>query len=244
MATLKRTLEVIVKGSYQVGLNYLNLLTSDQAESKANRAYETGFFDGNDDPQSGQIAAGGLGYRSQGQRGKRDFSKLTNSQIISSAWNSYQSNPIAERALEFRMSAILGRNTAPETDDKALQVILDQFWDRNLANNHNLKRFVIAHSLFGELILPAFVRESDGRVLLGYIDQDDVDENGVVFHPQNNLERWAVVLKQNSDGNRKVYRIIREDEGHVYQDESVPPLHRTVVPPKFPEKLKIGRAHV
>jgi hypothetical protein len=231
MATLKRTLEIIAKGSYQATLNYFNLLTSDQAEAKANRAYESGFYDGNDDPQSGEISRGGLGYRSVGQRGKRDFSKLTNSQIINSAWNSYQSNPIAERALEFRMSAILGRNTAPETSDENLQEILDQFWKRNLANNHNLKRFVIAHSLFGELILPVFVRESDGRVLLGYIDQADVEENGVVFHPQNNLERWAVVLKQDSNGDRKVYRIIREDEGTVYQD--------TVIPPRYPEKLII-----
>lgn len=216
----------------EIGIRILEsagLVSAQKAAAQINRAYETGLYDGNDDPQSGVIAAGGYGFSSIGQRGKRDFSKFTNDQIISTAWNSYQSNPIAERALEFRMAAILGRNTAPETDDKNLQIILDQFWARNLANNHNLKRFVIAHSLFGELILPVFVRQSDGRVILGYVDQADLEENGIMFHPQNNLERWAVVLKPDSKGNRKVFRIIREDEGTVYLD--------TVIAPKHPGKL-------
>lgn len=205
-------------------LDYFGLTTITQSDSRANRAYESGHFDGNDDPQSGTIAAGKFNYKAQGQKGKRDFSAMTHDQIISTVWNVYQSNGIAERAIEFRMAAILGRNTEPETPDKSLQEILDQFWERNLENNHNLKRFVIAHSLFGELILPVFVRESDGRVLLGYIDQGDLEEKGVIFHPENNLERWAVVLKE-QDGERKCYRIIREDEGVVYQDEAIPPKH-------------------
>lgn len=212
-------------------LNYFGLTTKSQSDTRANRAYEAGTFDslsGNDDPQSGTIAAGGFGYKAQGQKGKRDFSSMTHDQIISTVWNVYQSNGIAERALEFRMASILGRDSAPETPDESLQEILTQFWNRNIKNNRNLKRFVIAHSLFGELILPVFVRQSDGRVLLGYIDPGDVEEKGVIFHPENNLERWAVVLKE-QDGKRKCYRIIREDEGTIYQD--------TVIPPKHPDKL-------
>ncbi len=210
-------------------LDYFGLTTKEQSDTRANRAYESGHHDGNDDPQSGTTAAGGFGYRSLGQRGQRTLTGKTHSQINSTMWSIYQMSGTAERALEFRKGAILGRNTKPETPDKKLQVILDQFWKRNLENNHNLKRFIIAHSLFGELILPVFVRKTDGRVLLGYIDQDDVEENGVIFHPQNNLERWAVVLKQDKKGKCKCYRIIREDEGTVYQD--------TVIPPKHPGKL-------
>jgi len=212
-------------------LDYFGLTTVEQSDKRANRAYESGTFDslsGNDDPQSGTIAAGGFGYKSQGQKGKRTFSAMTHDQIINTMWDIYQSSGIAERALEFRMASILGRDTKPETPDENLQIILDQFWKRNLTNNHNLKRFVIAHGLFGELILPVFVRESDGRVLLGYIDQGDVEEKGVIFHPQNNLERWAVLLKE-QDGKKKCYRIIREDEGTVYQD--------TVLFPDHPDKL-------
>lgn len=231
MATIKEVIEVSAKGIYQVGLNYLSLTTRDQSDARADRAYEEGSFDslsGNDDPQSGTTAAGGFGYKSGGQKGKRDFSAMTHDQIINTVWSAYQSNGIAERAIEFRMAAILGRTTRPETPDEALQKILDQFWARNLDNNHNLKRFVIAHSLFGELILPVFVRQSDGRTLIGYIDQGDVEENGIIFHPENNLERWAVVLKE-QDGERKCYRIIREDEGTIYQN--------TVIPPQYPGKL-------
>jgi len=209
-------------------LESAGLVSAQKAAAQINRAYESGVFDGNDDPQSGTIAAGGFGYRGPGQRGKRDFTEMTHDQIINAVWSLYQSNGIVKRALDFNYSAILGRNTAPETPDENLQIILDQFWRRNLTNNHNLKRFVIAHSLFGELILPVFVRKSDGRVLLGYIDQGDVER--VVFHPQNNLERWAVVLKER-DGKKKVYRIIREDEGMVYDD--------VALPPKYPGKLII-----
>lgn len=231
MPTIKEVIEISTKGMYQAGLNYLSLTTKSQSDTRANRAYEAGTFDslsGNDDPQSGTTAAGGFGYKSQGQKGKRDFSSMTHDEIINTVWNVYQSNGIAERAIEFRMAAILGRDTRPKTPDEDLQEILDQFWARNLDNNHNLKRFVIAHSLFGELILPVFVRESDGRVLLGYTDQGDVEEKGVIFHPQNNLERWAIVLKE-QNGERKCYRIIREDEGTIYQDN--------VIPPQYPGKL-------
>lgn len=224
-----------IKEVIEIGLNYLGLTTRTQSDKRVNRAYESGHFDGNDDPQSGTIAKGGFGYKAQGQKGKRDFSQMTNDQIISDAWSVYQSNPIAERALEFRMTAILGRDTSAKTPDENLQAILDQFWKRNLANNHNLKRFVIAHSLFGELILPVFVRQADGRVLLGYIDQGDVEEKGIIFHPQNNLERWAVVLKE-QDGKRKCYRIIREDEGFVFGG---PGTNEMVQLPKHPEKLVI-----
>jgi hypothetical protein len=233
MTTIKEVLEVSVKGIYQAGLNYLDLTTKEQSDTRANRAYESGTFDslsGNDDPQQGAIAAGGFGYRAEGQKGKRDFSAMTHDQIIGTVWDAYQSNGIAERAIEFRMAAILGRDTQPETPDENLQEILDQFWNRNLSNNHNLKRFVIAHSLFGELILPVFVRKADGRVLLGYIDPGDVEEKGIIFHPENNLERWAVVLKQRqNEKKRKCYRIIREDEGTIYQD--------VVIPPQYPGKL-------
>lgn len=235
MATIKEVIEVSVKGIYQASLNYFGLTTQMQSDKRASHAYESGTFDslsGNDDPQSGTIAAGGFGYMRQGQRGKRTIDK-THDEILNTVWSMYQSNGIAKRALDFYYSAILGRDTQPETPDENLQIILDQFWKRNLENNHNLKRFVIAHALFGELILPVFVREADGRVLLGYIDQGDAEENGIIFHPQNNLERWAVVLKE-QDGKRKCYRIIREDEGFVFGG---PGTNEMVQLPRHPDKL-------
>ncbi len=218
-----------IKELSQRVLESIGLTTTNQMDKQINRAYESGVFDGNDDPQSGTIAAGGFGYTSQGQRGKRDFQKMTPDQILNTVWAEYQSSGIAKRALEFRLTAILGRNTAPETADEALQIILDQFWKRNLIKNGNLARFVTSHSLFGELILPVFVRQnSDGRVLLGYIDPGDIDT--IIFHPQNNLERWAVILKKGvNDKNQKCYRIIREDEGGIVKGE--------FKQPTYPDKL-------
>lgn len=213
---------------WQRTLEVIGLTTKKEADSResqrAKRAYEAGFEDaqGNDDPQSGTIAAGGYGYR-VGGRGRREFVRMSQDKIIETMWNVYQSNGIAKRAEAFRRSAILGRDTSPNTEDEELQTILDAFWNRNLKYNRNLKRFLIAHSLFGELILPVFVRKTDGRVLLGYIDQAQVEE--VCFHPNNNLERWIVKLKQDESGKRKVYRIIREDEGNAYADNPIPPKH-------------------
>ena len=67
---------------------------------------------------------------------------------------------------------------------------------------------------FGEQCYPAFVREADGRVRLGYIDPQSIEE--VIKHPENSLEDWAVVVQKNMRGaytsEKMVYRIIREAE--------------------------------
>lgn len=208
-------------------LTRLGLATASQVtevKEQAARAYEAGFSDGNDEPPAGTLAS--YGYKRKTAKGLRDFTQLTHDQIINTVWTLYQSNGIAKRGLVMQRDHILGRNTKlVAEDDPALQVILDDFWKANKFGKR-LKQFVISRSLFGELCLPVFVRRTDGRVKLGYIDSADIDH--VVTHPRNQLEQWVVVCKER-DGRRDIYRIIREDEGYARGD--------TVTLPAIPDKL-------
>lgn len=189
-------------------------------ESRIGRAFEAGYYDGlesgEDEPPLGDIAT--FGYRRQTTRGLRDFTQLSHDQILETVWTLYQSNGIAKRALVVKRDHILGRNTRPiAPGDADLQEILDDFWRVNKLRKR-IKKFVIDQSLFGELCLPVFIRKTDGRIKIGYIDPVDIDV--VVTHPHNVLEQWLVILKS-LDGKRRIYRIIREDEGVVNDENKV-----------------------
>ena len=183
--------------------------------SRVNRAYEAGFddgmYNGEDEPPTGTVAT--YGYSRSTAKGLRDFSKMSHDQIINTVWSLYQSNGIAKRALTIKRDHILGRNTKPEAvGDKALQAILDDFWKCNKLRER-IKKFTLEKFLWGELCLPVFVRETDGRVKLGYIDPSDIED--VLPHPSNVLEPWMVICKlRQGESVRRVYRIVREDESY------------------------------
>lgn len=206
-------------------LNRLGLVTSDQLEARLTeagaRTYEAGYYDGlydgEDEPPSGDIVS--YGYRRQTARGLRDFSQLTHDQILNTVWTLYQSNGIAKRGLSLKRDHVLGRGAKLQTEDEALQEILDDFWAGNKLAKR-LKRFLIDYFLWGELCFPAFVRRTDGRVRLGYLDPGEIED--VLTHPHNVLEKWLVVTKLR-DGRRRIYRIIREDEGFVRGSRVVAP---------------------
>lgn len=212
----------------QRAIEAVGLTTAERAEAEANRAYEAGsldgFWTGEDEPPSGDILQ--FGYRRAGQRGRRDFSQLSHDQIQNTVWSLYQSNGMAKRALKFQRDHIIGRSTRPSApDDPELQEIFDTFWQTNNLRKR-IKSFFIGHPLFGELCLPVFVRQTDGRVKLGYVDPGEIED--VICHPHNALEQWCVVTKV-QDGRRRIYRIIREDEGYVRSNR--------VVQPNYPDKL-------
>lgn len=208
-------------------LEAVGLTTKQQAAQAASRAYEAGFYDnadGNDEPGSGTLAS--YGYQRKTAHGLRDFSRLNNDQILNIAWILYQSNPLADRYFEIVRDHILGRGIEPGVQDDDLRVIIEKFWTRNKLDKQ-LKKFTVQLRLFGEQCYPAFVRESDGQVTLGYIDPADIDH--VVTHPHNSLEVYAVILKMDSARRRRIYRLIRRDEGSVRDNR--------VTPPVWPDKL-------
>jgi hypothetical protein len=191
--------------------------TAEDVQERVDKAFERGFFEAfstspNDDPAQGDFRAGGLGYRKMSDRyvreGKIDFGKA-----VEVAWRLWQKSPVAKRVLNMKRDHIIGHAATPSADDDDLQEILDEFWLGNKLDDR-ASQFTGQLFGFGEQIFPAFVREADGRVRLGYIDPQSVEM--VIKHPENTMEDWAVVAQKQERGayttEKLVYRIIREDE--------------------------------
>lgn len=222
MSIFQRTVEAMGLTTQEQLQTELTRITTEAAK-QSNRAYEAGYYDGmsngNDEPVSGTLKS--YGYKQAGG-GKRDFTNMSQDQLLNVAWILYQSNPLADRYLEIVRDHVLGRGVKVTTEDEALREIIDVFWRRN-DMDANLKKFTSQLFLFGEQCFPAFVRTTDGRVTIGYIDPADIEH--VVCHPQNVLKKIAVVLKLETDRRRKVYRIVTEDEGYDNGTKVIPPRH-------------------
>lgn len=194
-----------------------------ELETVKSRAYEAGYFDyfdGNDDPPSGDLRS--FRYRRLPTK-LRDFDSVPADRRIDVAWKLWLSSPMAKRILVLKRDHIIERGTVPTCEDEELLDILLDFWQQNKLGAR-ASEFALQLFLFGEQCYPAFVRESDGRVMLGYIDPEQIEQ--VRHHPDNALEPWAVVLKQEystlsriGTAGRMVYRIIREAQPVVYGDE-------------------------
>lgn len=199
-------------------LEWLGAADAESVERRVNEAYEQGFYDGNDDPAQGEFKKGGLGYKRMSDRyvreGKIDFQRA-----LDTAWALWQKSPIAKRVLAMKRDHIIGHNATPDTNDDKLLEILTEFWQGNkLAKRAS--EFTMQLFGFGEQCYPAFVRESDGRVRLGYIDPANIES--IIKHPDNSMEDWAVCVKKQSPGayttEKMLYRIIREDEDYVDEE--------------------------
>jgi len=177
-------------------------------------AYASGFRDrGEDEPPSGEIKR--FGYRVQTKGGLREYD-IDPGQAQNVAWDIWQSNPLARRALQIKRDYILGRGLQFKAKAEAAQSVVDRFLRANRLQQR-LSAFVLELYLFGEQCYPVFVRGSDGLVRLGYIDPAEIEE--VVCHPENALEKWAVVVRQRVAArtwekaeNKRVYRLVREAE--------------------------------
>lgn len=197
-------------------LEVLGIPTAEQIQTRVDRAFEAGFFDGgNDDPASGDLKKGGAGYKRLSddylREGRIDFRRA-----LETAWSLWQKSPIAKRVLAMKRDHIIGHNAVPDSNDEDLKPILDAFWKANKMEAR-ASEFTVQLFGFGEQCFPAFVRESDGRVLIGYIDPANIEE--VKKHPDNSLEDWAIIARWETE--KRVYRIIREDEDYVDDSEAV-----------------------
>jgi hypothetical protein len=204
-------------------IEWLGAVNTADLDQRINEAYEAGFFDGNDDPQQGDFKAGGLGYRRLSDNYVRD-GKIDFKRALETAWDLWQKSPIAKRVLSLKRDHIIGHQASPTTNDEDLLPILTEFWQAN-GLDKRASEFTMQLFGFGEQCFPAFVRESDGRVRIGYIDPASIVK--VIKHPDNALEDWAVVSERHGQGGsytaeKLVYRIIREDEDIVEEDEAMP----------------------
>jgi len=206
-----------------------------EAHSKAlTRAYEAGFSDGEDEPPSGDLKK--FGYKRATAGSVRDFGGLDYDSVLNTAWRVFLMSPVAKRYLQVKRDYELGGGVEPTSEDEKLTERLTDFWQDNKLDQR-AKKFALQLHLLGEQLYPVFVRQTDGRVRLGYIDPVEIEK--VVTHPDNVLEKWAVVLKEPEDNpdepwvsrnyKKRVYRIVRKDEGAVDGD--------TIVEGAYPGKL-------
>lgn len=190
-------------------------------DQRVNEAYERGFYDGNDDPASGDFQVGGLGYRRMSDKYIRN-GVVSYSKALKTAWDLWQKSPIAKRVLAMKRDHLIGHKARPHTNDEKLTPILDDFWDINDLEKRS-SEFTMQLFGFGEQLFPAFRRDSDGRIRLGYIDPQSIYH--VVKHPENTLEDWMVIVDkydgENYTAEKLCYRIIRKADDFVRDDEVI-----------------------
>lgn len=187
-----------------------------RVEERSSEAYQDGYRDArNDEPASGDLRS--YGYRSASY-GPREFA-VDPAMAMARAWQLWQENPVADRALEIKRDYVIDRSVDPQAKSPQLQVILKKFWDENRMRRHS-SEFALQLFLFGAQCLPVYVRRSDGRVRIGYFDPEQIQQ--VIFHPENALDIWAVVIRAQvkinaweADHRTRVYRVIRKDDDVV-----------------------------
>lgn len=192
-------------------LNAVGLITKSDADVKADRAFEAGYNSSiEDEPPSGTLKT--YGYRRSTAGTLRDFTKIPYDKIIRTVWVLFQNNPVVKRTNKIKTSHFLGGGVEYQTDDDDVKETLDTNWRVNKINR-KLRKWVFELRLWGEQIYPVFVRQADGQVRLGYIDSEQIGM--IKTHPDNSMERWAIVLKSDAANRRKVYRVVREDESFI-----------------------------
>lgn len=208
-------------------VEWMGGVTATRLEEATSRAYEAGWYDANDEPPSGDIKS--YGYTDVA-KGSGRHGRVDHAQMLDTVWSLWQSSPTAKRALTLKRDHIIGKNTLPVTADEDLQALLRAFWERNQLKKR-ARQFTLQLFLFGDQCYPAFVRQTDGAVMLGYLDPEQIET--VIAHPDNSLEKWAVVVKAEtavdnwrSERGKRVLRIIRQEpEAVVDGDTAVPTQH-------------------
>lgn len=200
-------------------LEYLRAVPEEEHRRAVQRAWEAGYDDGGEDePPSGDLAK--FGYRRATAGSIRDFGGLDYGAVQDTAWRVFLMSPVAKRYLHVKRDYELGGGVVPASDSDQLTDYLQAFWADNKLDSR-AKKFALQLHLLGEQMYPVFVRATDGRVRLGYIDPVEIEK--VITHPDNVLEKWIVVLKPaeaDSDEpwrerteRQRLYRIVRVDEG-------------------------------
>ena len=178
-----------------------------EATAKAvGRAYEQGFRDANDEPPSGDLRD--YGYKKLSRRLLREY-KTDPAKALATVWDLAEQSGLASWLVDIKTNHFVSSDVAPVTDDEKLQEILDAFWrDNQMADR--AREFTRQLILLGSQCFPTFVRSDDGRLRLGYIDPGEIED--VVTHPGNAMERVMVIIRKDTGGVQRAYRIVKEDD--------------------------------
>lgn len=155
-------------------------------------------------------------YRRFTQSGKRDLSPITQERQLAIAHWLWQSNPLARRILELLTDFVIGEGAQLRSLDRDVELRLTHFW-RSAINQMDLfqEQLTLELAKSGELIVPAFVNETNGAVSLGWIDPSRVA--GVLVDETNCRCPVAIKLRPRESaagtaaGTTEYLHVIREE---------------------------------
>ncbi len=134
----------------------------------------------------------------------------------------YDSNPLAKRIIDIINSYVTGDGFTFSAKNEAVFKVLDSFW-RDPVNNWPLKQLDRFRqlSLYGEQLWPVFVRKTDGRVRLGYVDPANINRVDPNFDNPEILEWAHVNTLMTIDGTtpQRAYSLIHVDEDPTSPNE-------------------------
>ena len=149
------------------------------------------------------------------QQNERDLQPLEQQRMTEIALFLYDSNPLAKRLIDLENSFVTGDGFNYTAKHPKVLKVLDRFW-HDPVNEWPLKQLDRFRqlSLYGEQLYPCFVRVSDGRVRLGYVDPANIEE--IVPKPTNpEVVEWAITRTGYTVDNavvQKRYSLIKVDE--------------------------------
>lgn len=123
----------------------------------------------------------------------RDLNPIKQERAQQIALYLWRQNPMAKRLTEIIVDFVVGDGIAFEASDRAVQDVLDEFWNdprMNLELRH--RDLVRDQSIYGELAFRVVENEVSGRCRLAFLPSERI--NDVTLNPENALEDYAVVV--------------------------------------------------
>lgn len=208
-AYLNRKLKAMAKSQAQQVVDI-------QAEAQRAKevAYKQGFNEGgNDEPA---LSWGSRGYR-RSKATFRDESSTSQEAAAERMYRLWATNPMAKAMLEIKAEYVWGDGPLIQGDTDEIQELLDAHW-KDSVNKWPEKGLVRVRdlSMYGELIMEAFVNKVTGRVRWGIIDVIEVED--IITNAENREEIIAIRTKQIAldDGGAtippRLLKIITTDE--------------------------------
>lgn len=136
-------------------------------------------------------------YRSLNVSG-RDLSDLRLRRSQSIAYWLWLTNPYAKRGIDIIVDFVIGLGPIIEAKEEPVQELLDEFWMGRPWNfDFRLDDYMNTLHLFGELVFPFTVNPVNGKVVIGYIDPDNIQK--IELNENNALELKSLKLKQRDE---------------------------------------------
>lgn len=138
---------------------------------------------------------------------QRDLAPMTQARMQKIAAYLWESNLLANRLIELPIAYLLSEGVRLTCPDEDGQKTLDRFWNDPINRiDERLPEWLRGLAVFGELALPAFVNEMNGRVRMGYLDPALIET--VLRDPDNPSQQIGVITVKDKRGEAQRWAIV------------------------------------